>query len=144
MPDIKRILCATDFSAAAKRAYEYAIFLALKTNAEILVVHAYQLPALMMSEGMMEMPMELKTNLQNRLLEQLDAFVKAADTKGVTVNSRLCEAEPYVEIARTARDIGASLVIVGTHGRTGLSHLLIGSVAERVVRTCEVPVLVVR
>lgn len=144
MPDIKRILCATDFSDAARRAYEYAIFLAGRMQAEIVVIHAYQLPAYAMPEGMMEIPVELESELQGRLQEQLDAFVKAVDTRGAAASTRLCEGVPYVEITRMAKEIQSDLIVIGTHGRTGIAHFLLGSVAERVVRTSDVPVLVVR
>jgi len=144
MPDIRRILCATDFSGASKRAYEYAVELAAKLQAEVVVIHAYQIPAYTLPDGMVEVPVEVESNVRQRLEQQLDEFVRSVDTKGAAVKAQLSDGVPYVEITHAARELKADLIVVGTHGRTGLAHLLLGSVAERVVRTSDVPVLTIR
>jgi nucleotide-binding universal stress UspA family protein len=107
-------------------------------GAELIIVHAYQLPVTM------EMPAEVAAVIAKQVQEELDGFIKGIDTQGLKVSSSLCEGVPYVEIVRVAQDTGADLVVIGTHGRTGLAHLLLGSVAERVVRTSTAPVLVIR
>jgi nucleotide-binding universal stress UspA family protein len=144
MADIQRILCATDFSTSAKRVYEYAIDLAARLQAEIKLIHAYQIPAYTLPDGVVEVPVEVEADIRKRLAEQLETFARSIDTKGVKVEAKLCDGVPYVEITHAARELNADLVVIGTHGRTGLAHLLLGSVAERVVRTCEVPVLTIR
>ncbi|MGQ0659218.1 MAG: universal stress protein [Chromatiales bacterium] len=144
MPEIRRILCATDFSNASRRAYEYAIDLATKLKAEIVLVHAYQVPTYTLPDGMVEVPVEVESEVRKRLGEQLEAFQRSADTKGVAVRTQLSDGVPYVEITHAARELRADLIVIGTHGRTGLAHLLLGSVAERVVRISEIPVLTIR
>ena len=144
MPDIRRILCATDFSGASKHAYEYAVDLAAKLGAAVSVIHAYQIPAYTLPDGMVEVPVEVEASVRERLDQQLKEFSRSIDTKGVKVDVHLLDGVPYVEITHAARELKADLVVIGTHGRTGLAHLLLGSVAERVVRTCEAPVLTIR
>lgn len=144
MPDIRRIVCATDFSEASKRAYEYAVDLAAKLGAAVSVIHAYQIPAYTLPDGMVEVPVEVESSVRERLNEQLQEFTRGIDTKGVSIDAHLLDGVPYVEITHAARELKADLVVIGTHGRTGLAHLLLGSVAERVVRTCEAPVLTIR
>ena len=144
MADIRCILCATDFSASAKRVYEYAIDLAARLQAEIKLIHAYQIPAYTLPDGVVEVPVEVEADIRKRLAEQLETFARSVDTKGVKVEAKLFDGVPYVEITHAARELNSDLVIIGTHGRTGLAHLLLGSVAERVVRTCDVPVLTIR
>jgi nucleotide-binding universal stress UspA family protein len=144
MPEIRRILCATDFSPASTRVYQYAVDLASRLQAEIMLIHAYQIPAYTLPDGVVEVPVEVETGIRDRLTKQLSDFASSIDTKGVRIEAKLFDGVPYVEITRAARDLNADLVIIGTHGRTGLAHLLLGSVAERVVRTSEVPVLTIR
>lgn len=144
MPDIQRILCATDFSTASTHAYQYAIELASKLTAEVILIHAYQIPAYTLPDGMVEVPIEIESNVRERLREQLQQFVHSIDTKEVNVRTQLSDGVPYVEITHAARELKADLIVIGTHGRTGLAHLLLGSVAERVVRTSDVPVLTIR
>jgi nucleotide-binding universal stress UspA family protein len=144
MPEIRRILCATDFSPASTRVYQYAVELASRLQAEIMLIHAYQIPAYTLPDGVVEVPVEVETGIRERLTKQLSDFASSVDAKGVKIEAKLFDGVPYVEITRAARDLNADLVIIGTHGRTGLAHLLLGSVAERVVRTCEVPVLTIR
>ncbi|MFO1435371.1 MAG: universal stress protein [Gammaproteobacteria bacterium] len=144
MADIRRILCATDFSPSAKYVYEYAIDLAARMQAEIILIHAYQIPAYTLPDGVVEVPVEVEDDIRKRLAEQLENFSRSVDNKGVKVDAKLFDGVPYVEITHAARELKADLVVIGTHGRTGLAHLLLGSVAERVVRTCEAPVLTIR
>lgn len=144
MPEIRRILCATDFSPASTRVYQYAIDLAARLQAEVKLIHAYQIPAYTLPDGVVEVPIEVENGIRDRLTKQLEEFARSIDTRGVRVESKLFDGVPYVEITRAAKEMSTDLVIIGTHGRTGLAHLLLGSVAERVVRTSEVPVLTIR
>jgi nucleotide-binding universal stress UspA family protein len=141
MVRINRILCPVDFSETSKRAFEYALALAGQLGAELEVIHVLQLPAYTLPEGGFELTPDFETDLSNRLRRQLDEFTKQPAQPSVKVTSALYEGIPYVEITRAAKKHGADLIVIGTHGRTGFSHLLMGSVAERVVRTSEVPVL---
>ena len=82
--------------------------------------------------------------LESRLQEKLDSLVKGIAKPGVEISAGIAEGVPYIEIVRGAKALHADLLVIGTHGRTGLAHMMLGSVAERVVRTSDVPVLTVR
>lgn len=144
MPEFRCILCPVDFSESSQRAFEYALALASRLGAEVEVAHVYHLSADAMPEGVWEVPSDLKAEITTHLQQQLDELVKRGSGAGVKVIASLCEGIPYVEIVRLAREHGVDMIVIGTHGRTGLAHLLLGSVAERVVRTADVPVVSVR
>ena len=141
---IRRILCPIDLSETSKPAFEYAVALAAQLGAELELLHVYQLPAYALPEGGLEILAGLEMELENRLQQQLDEFVKHSTEPSVKITTVLGTGVPYVEIIRAAKQRKADLIVIGTHGRTGLAHLLIGSVAERVIRTSEVPVLSIR
>ena len=144
MFEIRRILCPVDLSETSKPAFEYAVALAAQLGAELELLHVYQLPAYALPEGGLEIMADLEAELENRLQQQLNALVKHATDTSVKITTVLGKGIPYVEITHAAKQRKADLIVIGTHGRTGLAHLLIGSVAERVVRTSEVPVLSIR
>lgn len=144
MIKIGRILCPVDFSETSKHAFEFALALAARLGAELDVIHVFQLPAYTMPEGGFEFTLDIETELSNQLQQQLNELIKQPAEPAVKLTTALYEGIPYVEITRAAKERSADLIVIGTHGRTGLAHLLIGSVAERVVRTSEVPVLSVR
>lgn len=144
MPEYRLIVCPVDFSDTSRQALMAAIDLAARLKAEVRVMHVYQLPASALPEGVLETLSDLEATIEERLQEQLDRFVEEVDAQGVKVTTGLCEGVPYVEITEAADELGADLIVIGTHGRTGLAHLLLGSVAERVVRTANMPVLTVR
>ena len=144
MFEIRRILCPIDLSETSKPAFEYAVALAAQLGAELELLHVYQLPAYALPEGGLEILAGLEAEIENQLQQQLDAFAKHSTEPSVKITTVLGTGVPYVEIIRAAKQRKADLIVIGTHGRTGLAHLLIGSVAERVVRTSEVPVLSIR
>lgn len=144
MPDYRLILCPVDFSQPSRKAFETAIDLAKRLQASVHVLNVYQLPAAVIPQLALEGAGDLEAVIQDQLKKQLDALVSSIDTRGINVATSLREGIPYVEIVRAVKDVGADLIVIGTHGRTGLAHLLLGSVAERVLRTSEVPVFSVR
>jgi nucleotide-binding universal stress UspA family protein len=144
MFEIRRILCPVDLSETSKPAFEYAVALAARLGAELELLHVYQLPAYALPEGGLEILAGLEAEIENQLQQQLDEFAKHSTEPSVKITTVLGTGVPYVEIIRAAKQRKADLIVIGTHGRTGLAHLLIGSVAERVVRTSEVPVLSIR
>jgi nucleotide-binding universal stress UspA family protein len=136
----KRILVATDFGEPAASAVDMAVTLASTFNAELLVFHAYWFPPIgyaAFAEGLSSLMSDL-IDQDEKTFDGVVAAVRArySRTDGVLVN-----AEPWGAILEAAKDRKADLVIVGTHGRRGLSRLFLGSVAERVVRLSPVPVL---
>jgi nucleotide-binding universal stress UspA family protein len=144
MLSINRILCAVDFSEPSARALQYALALAERLGAQVDVIHVYEFPNFAVEDGAVELPPYMQENLAMRLRERLEQFVKEKAGEGPKTTVHLAEGVPYLQIVEVAKQQQADLIVIGTHGRTGLSHMMLGSVAERVVRTSEVPVLTIR
>lgn len=144
--EMKRILLPTDFSENAEAAIAYACSLAGKFDAELHVLHVFEsytgsrfvpgvpLPA----TG--TWPHETVQRVAESLVNLIDA--EWANEHRVVHATR--EGHPVVEIIGYANDAAIDLIVMGTHGRSGLPHLMIGSVAEKVVRKAPCPVLAVR
>ena len=143
MASFKRILVPVDFSDASGRALDTALGLAADLGAEIKVIHIHQVQAQYMIEGGLYAPELDEDELIEKRKKELDNFV--AEHKGDPDMAREVRAGlPEKEILDIAGDFKADLIVMGTHGRTGLSHLLMGSVTENVLRHSEVPILSVR
>jgi len=142
--EIHNILCAIDFSETSDKALEHAHSLAQKHGASLVLVHAWQLPAYALPEGAITANPQYIMEIQRQLEKSLAAAVAKLEGSGVAVSGKLGEGPAHLEVNRLAAELHADLVVIGTHGRTGLSHVLLGSTAERVVRSCPVPVLTVR
>lgn len=142
MPDIRRILCPVDFSPSSERALDFAVDLAKALGAELDLLHVYQLPVYALPDGAMMAGPEFTTRVTTESQRALTELCESR-ASGVITKTHLIEGIPYREIVRMGEDLGAGLIVVGTHGRTGLRHLLLGSVAERVVRSAKVPVITV-
>jgi nucleotide-binding universal stress UspA family protein len=138
MLPIKSILHPTDFSPQADYAYRLACALARDYSARLIVMHVKMLPTVAYGEfaALPPEPEETMENLKERLMElkPRDCAVEYVLTEGV----------PAEEIVNVARDKQCDLILMGTHGRTGLGRLLMGSVAELVVRRASCPVLTVK
>jgi nucleotide-binding universal stress UspA family protein len=143
MIDWKRICCAIDFEAPSRVAMERAAELARRFEGELTLVYVVVPPppaasdVLVSSRGVTAA--EAEENEEKLPLWRADAERRA----GRPVHSRVLSGDPAMEIVRHAREERFDLVVVGTHGRTGIPHLVLGSVAERVARQCPCPVLVV-
>jgi nucleotide-binding universal stress UspA family protein len=138
MQPFKHILIATDFEEPAERAQNLALALATSWEARLTLLHVFPNPTVAYGGSYWRMT-ELEREAQ-----------KALDTVAATLRERFPKLEtafrsglPWQEIVTAATDVSADLIVVGTHGRRGLSHALLGSVAERVVRVSPVPVLTV-
>ena len=138
-----KILCAVDFSAPSRAAMETAVRLARETSgAELTLVHVYYLPVLATPELMLPVNIgEIKAAAEKALAGwRADALALGASrVEAITI-----QGAPWDMIVDAAKRGGHDLVVVGTQGRTGLKHVLIGSVAEKVVRHAPCAVLVVR
>ena len=139
---IQRILVATDFTDTADRALEFGLELARKFQASITLVHVYQIPAMGFADGGYIAGPEIATQLANAGQKRLDALVESRKTSGVPLTAVLREGVAWEEVNAVAKEIDAHLIVIGTHGRRGLARALLGSVAENVIRTSTVPVLV--
>jgi len=135
----KTILFPTDFSVASDAALEHAAALAASTGASLLIVHVEEPP---LAYGGGELYYGLPEPDSARILKMLED-VKPKD-HAVPFVHRLTMGEPAAEIVRIAADEGVEMIVLGTHGRTGMTRLLMGSVAEAVVRHATCPVLVYR
>jgi nucleotide-binding universal stress UspA family protein len=148
MMQIKKILVPVDFSKHSLKAVDYALDFAKPFKAELHVLFviepvAYATPADFYA-GMATQISSLITEQRRSATRQLAALQKKLEKKGIKVNTILRSGIAYQEIVDGAKKIRADLIIHATHGRTGLSHLVMGSVAERVVRAAPCPVLTLR
>ena len=141
---IKKILCPTDFSESAEKAFEYAVFLAASHEAELVLLHVVdQLHGFTHYEILALTPMEIAEKIAKRAHEKLQDLIDRVKDS-VTATESVRQGRTWVEICEAAAAEKADIIVLGSHGRTGLSHVLIGSVAETVVRHASCPVLVVR
>ena len=149
---LKRILHASDFSPASRSAFAMARVLAKKLGARLILFHAYEgIPPLVMGTPMMPMAGSAPGAFVDKLWATaktagergLERLAERARRDGLRVSTRLETGAPASAIVRAARKERAAMVVLGTHGRTGLPRLLLGSVAERVIRTAPCPVVTV-
>jgi nucleotide-binding universal stress UspA family protein len=139
----RRILSATDFSDTAETAWELACELARVHRAELVLVHVFvELPVY--SEVAVTTIQRVWEEQRLWIAQQLAERVEATTARGIVARYLLRTGAAAEEIGRAATDQAADLVVVGTHGRTGINRMLIGSVAERVVRIAPCPVLTVK
>lgn len=146
-PGYRRILWPTDFSRLANAVLPHAARLATRGGAELLILHVLSPPAFYAIPELSGIPWD-QLERENRAaaqakLTRLTNRVKAVLPR-TRVESVLAEGDPATEILRTAKRLKCDLILIATHGRSGLAHLLIGGVAERVVRTAPCPVLTER
>ena len=144
MKRIQRIVVATDFSEIADQAVDHAIDLAEQLGASVTLVHAYELPIYGFPDGALITTADMAGRIMTIAQEGLTASVERRKARGIPLKPVLRTGVPWEEINAVAADETADLIVVGTHGRRGLSRALLGSVAERLIRTATRPVLVVR
>ncbi|MCE9572972.1 MAG: universal stress protein [Deltaproteobacteria bacterium] len=141
---IHKILVATDFSEHADHAIAHAAEVSAKFAAPLLVLHVASSPVVPVPDGFVIVPPSALADLQIAVTEGLERAVARAHNAGaVEVTSAHAEGAAWEQIVETAREQGCDLIVVGTHGRSGLSRVLLGSTAERVVRKAGCAVLVV-
>ena len=142
----RRVLFGTDFSPASRPAFRRAIALARQSRGRLLIVHVVPSGMPMGAEGYVtpRMYQEMETAIRKSAQKQLDRLVAQAKKAGVAARGVLLTGAAPEAIALTARKERCDVVIVGTHGRTGLDRLLAGSVASRIVGTAPCPVMTVR
>lgn len=142
----QKILVPTDFSPASKQALPYARELATLHGAEIVLVHVMELPHYpTLFEGTALVVPPIDESLRAQLEEQLQKLAgEIAGDSGFRCRAVLREGPPTQELLDCAKEEGADLVVIATHGYTGLKHMLLGSTAEQVVRHACCPVLTIR
>ena len=142
--EIKKILCPVDFSEISANALEYAVFLGSHHHAELFLLHVVeQLYEFENYQILVFTPQELAENMEKHAYEELNKLTEQLK-KTITVKAVVRQGKAFVEIVREAKEKDVDMIVMGSHGRTGISHILMGSVAERVVRKANCPVLIVR
>jgi nucleotide-binding universal stress UspA family protein len=148
MLNLKKILYPTDFSEYSLAALPYAVDLAQQNDAELYCLYVVEIPQeeYLTSEYMV--PLNVPHVPEDKILRnaraRLDRFV-AEKLSGIdNVTSRVLAGVPFVEIIRYARDQSIDLIVIGTHGHSALAAMLLGTVAEKVVRKAPCPVLTVK
>jgi universal stress protein A len=147
---LRKLLVPTDFSANSKKALIYAVRLAQRNNSSLILFHAFEPPGFVR-----QLPQDYSYEFHEETMKQCDtAMRRSAETLGmlseavkgsniqIETSQRL--GTPYEEIVKFAKEKEMDLIVIATHGYTGLNHFLLGSTAERVVRLAPCPVLVVR
>ena len=141
---VQHILVPSDFSATADRALEYTIALAQQLHARLTLLHVFDLTPLAMGEPATVVPTTALDTLETEAQHLLQASLERVQRAGLQAESLFVQGTPTQTIVDTAGVQGVDLIIMGTHGRTGLQHVLLGSVAEKVLRLAPCPVLVTR
>ena len=142
-----RILVPVDFGPASDAALEHARALARAFNAELHLVHVFEDPLLtgaVTAETFVPVEPETRAALMEEAQERLAHRIRPDDRETLGASGEIVTGSPASAITDHAARVGASLIVMGTHGRGGVAHLLLGSVAERVVRSAPCPVLTVR
>jgi nucleotide-binding universal stress UspA family protein len=142
---IKTILFPTDFSNGARAAMDHAISLATDYHAKLVLLHVIQ--DISIAEWYIPSSIsvsDLVEDMQKSAEKEMDKWTAEVSVKVKDVKKMVVRGVPFVEIIRTAKDEHVDLIVIGTHGRTGIDHMLFGSTAEKVVRKAPCPVLTVR
>lgn len=142
---IKRVLYATDFSESSVPACNYALSLCKLTGASLHVLYVIgelsdDRRGLMPPQSLAEM----EKGLQVQSVQAMKDFSKARFDDLTAYETEIVIGTPFKEILRAAEEQAVDMIIMGTHGRTGIEHVIVGSTAERVVRRSRIPVLTVR
>lgn len=143
---LRRILVPVDFSKFSDNALRYGAAFAEKFGAELYLFHAVQDLALFMPDAVAVVPPVLPPVEEFMAAAQatFDRTVAELKLPALTIHKVVREGAPFYEIVRFAKEADIDLIVMGTHGRSGLVHVLLGSVSERVVRKAPCPVLTVR
>ena len=140
---LRNILVPTDFSETSDKALDFAIELAQKFEAQVTVMHAYEIPVVGFPDGALIATAEVAGRIADASRAALDRTVETHRGRGVPLDALLREGVAWEEIDSVADELDADMIVIGTHGRRGLARALLGSVAENVVRTAHRPVLTI-
>ena len=141
---VRKILVPVDFSEHSRQALDDAIELAKTWNAEVHLLHCYQIHPQAIDLYGITVPDTLDHDLRQAALRRLDEWRDKVRAEGVAVEEHITARLPGDQISTAAEELGADLIVMGTRGLSGLKHVLLGSVAERTLRTAPCPVWVTR
>ena len=144
MRPIKRILVATDFSPCAQAALDVAMELAAPLHASVILLHVYAVPTEVLPDGsVLNLDGLAIERIERSIDEQLCDERRRAQRPGIPISVEHADGQPAEVIVRRAREEKVDLIVAGTHGRRGFRRLVLGSVAERVLRNAACPVIIV-
>ena len=144
MIELKRLLLPTDFSEYSTAATKYACALAEQFNSELHILHVLEFYPFTPGFGLQAFTDTLIEEVTAHANKSLETVVDPQWAAGRPVVRSLATGTPFVEIIRYAREHEIDMIVMATHGRSALSHLVMGNVAERVVRKASCPVLTIR
>jgi nucleotide-binding universal stress UspA family protein len=143
--DLEHILVATDFGTSSLRAVRFAAELAARLEAQLTVLHVVQeSPVVYADDPGVALGFGARDDRERSAKRELDGFLESLARDATRCDGVIRVGDAAREIVAYAHESECDLLVVGTHGRSGISRLLLGSVAERIVRTSRVPVLSVR
>ena len=143
MISLKKILCPIDHSDCSKEALKYAVSFAMRDEAKLYLLHIIDIRSF--NESLNAMPTQIPDNetLEQLRIKLLDCIPEEI-RDDMDVEAIVAQGIPFAEIISTAKEKKIDMIVIGSHGRTGLSHMMLGSVSEKVVRKAPCPVLTVR
>jgi len=146
MIKIDRILFPTDFSEHSEHALSYALSFAKEYGAKLHVLHVIEDVQYLANAYMFDVPvMPSFADIEQSRLKEMQEFIERVITDPtIEIEKTIKRGRPFIEIIQTAREEDIDLIVIATHGRSGLEHVLFGSVAEKVVRKAPCPVLSIR
>lgn len=142
--NFKNIVVAVDFSDTSRRAVEAAEDLARRCGAKLHLLHSHPIQFLTSSPYAPVLPAYHFDDLDAAARKQLHTWRTEHCAEGLDVEEHLSEEPPSLAIVDVAEELGADLIVIGTRGLTGVKHVLLGSVAERVVQSAHCPVLTIK
>ena len=144
MIQLRRILVPLDFSRHAEPVLEWAAHLAEEHQSRLLLLHAYHLPVEFQQLEGAYLPQDFWASVKTEAEQNLNRYAEPLRAKGLAVDVIVREGYPATVIEEEAVDLEVDLIVIGTRGLSGLKHLLLGSIAERVVQKSPCPVLTVK
>jgi nucleotide-binding universal stress UspA family protein len=144
MIEVRRILVPLDFSRHADSVLEWAAHLAEEHGSRLLLLHAYHLPVEFQQLEGAYLPQDFWASVKTEAEQNLNRLAEPLRARGLPVDVIVREGYPATVIEEEATDQQADLIVIGTRGLSGLKHLLLGSIAERVVQKAPCPVLTVK
>ena len=143
MISLKKILCPIDHSDCSKEALKYAVSFAMKDEAKLYLLHIIDIRSFNDSLVSMSQQIPDKETLEQLRMKLLDCIPEDI-RDDMDVEATVIQGIPFAEIISTAKEKEIDMIVIGSHGRTGISHMMLGSVSEKVVRKAPCPVLTVR
>lgn len=146
MENIENILVPLTVNKDSKNILDHAISIAEKFNAKIVVFHVLREPKMDLSEinyesGFLQ---KIKKQQEEEVKRELRSLIPEEYYEKYNLSTEMTSGQPFLEIVNKAKSLNADLIVMGTHGRSGLSHVLLGSVAEKVLRLAPCPVMIIR